>query len=570
MHLIEHDITPKGIPFYSVKIKIGNHNLQDVDLACIGNGNSYIEALLSAYGELWERIMNNAFFRGEHIFEYLTNFSKKHDEVFFRRLQDSKINLTAFNEEMERIPFAELSNDAKKILSNLFNIDNLTELELVIKKTFKSNVMKVQSFLKYNNMSHVKLPSLIMQNFSSVNGMCSGINKKEAILRGICEIIEKHYTWKVYMQVENFPQISISLYKNLEIYKKIEYLENRNYSIRFFDCSFDTTLPVIGILVINKSINKYAFTVSCHPNLEKVITRGLVKIFKIDRGNKFNDLLKTNTLNLKKEFFKSITDGSGIWPSHIFQKNHEKISHWLYPDSNDHINDLDALLKTLTPNYDIYIRDNTLLGIPALYINIPSLSEIVFRTNTDDYFKTQKMLNSSENIILKGLDKMQFINPEKDNNTLYNDDFRINYLYIINSLFLQLDEYLLKGLINLLNHHYVHAEAFLKRHALLNNNKNDYNNKKLPNLFLMLDHAHLMQLVKDTDESYNILSKYYSTKDIEQLKLLINDKIYLNNLLQIPQCYNCSKCNLHERCFLFKVTGINSKIKGKVLEAQYI
>lgn len=556
IHIVETDISPENSIFYSVNIEFGNKELYNIGLNCNGNGTTYIYALLSAYGELIERIQNDAFFSGSQILEQNQNLTNKSDSLFTNKLnklgtyQPLKINKKFINIE-------ELGKEGKEVLYFIFGLKTSVELKSLFENKFGSTKVDTQEFIKISGEGKVLLPFGIMQNFSSVNGMCSGITKEEALIRGICEIIEKHHIWRIYSKKEELSIISRESFKNLKIFDKIKKIEERNFSVRLFDCSFESKLPVVGILVVNKRSNKHAFAVSSHPHYEKAITRALVKIFKIDTEDKFNSWIEGET-NTKKEYHKSITTGSGKWPTYLLNINSYKtLSDSNFISSTNSKDQLSHLYNRLLPEYEIYVRNNTFLEVEAYYVYIPKMSEIVFRMDLNDYWLTQNMLNEASGIFSTGFNNLKF-DTNFLSNTLYSDDFRIAYLYQKRHPFLEMDEMFVKALICIMLKKYKEAELFLKRHMSQSAELVGFKDLSKPKV--LLDFIYYINRGKSIDNTSLILQKYYNTKDVVIVSNILNEKEKIENIINIPSCYNCSNCPVENDCYLFKVMDIYLKI----------
>ena len=61
------------------------------------------------------------------------------------------------------------------------------------------------------------------------------------------------------------------IYKDLFSYKMIQEIENNGFKCYVKDCSLNGKFPVIGILVFDKSNNRYCFSLSSDLNLDIAI-----------------------------------------------------------------------------------------------------------------------------------------------------------------------------------------------------------------------------------------------------------------------------------------------------------
>ncbi|MBI9053922.1 MAG: YcaO-like family protein [Bacteroidales bacterium] len=559
--IIETDITSEHSLFHSANVEFGNIGLRNLGLNCNGNGTKYLDALLSAYGELVERIQNNSFFGGSHLFEDVRNLWKFKDEKFQGKIKEVGIDLIQSNNKTKRLTSIDkLSCDGVNILQTIFGIKEVDDLEELIESKYKTNKVEVQDFIKTSDSSIVQLPLAIMQNFSSVNGMCSGKTKADALIRGISEVIEKHSIWRIYFEEEGLETIAREKYHFLKVYNKIKELEMNNYSIRFFDCSFKTKLPIVGTLIINRNNNTYAFSVSCHPHFETALERGLVKVFKIDRSDKFNSIDFDEDIIVKKEYFRSITDGSGKWPSYIFDSKPENLLiEENFINSTLAKEQLSYLIDSLLPEKEVYIRDVSSNEMMSFYVYIPTMSEIVFRTNIHDYWSTQEKLNSAANLFHKGIRNLSF-STNINGDELYEDDFRLAYLYQNNNSFLSLDLLIVKALISITNQNYVHAELFF--YEFIKKNGSSKFIKELPSPIVFLDFTQSINKGNSINQTTELLIKYYCAEDIMLIRDIFIEKILPKNIFKIPTCYNCSVCPAEENCHLFDAMKVYWSIQN--------
>lgn len=536
IYIREADITPDSSIIYSARVEFGNFGLSKINLGCNGSGMSYLDALLSAYGELIERILNKGFFRSNYFIDNII-------------LQSPSLEPT--NQSELKVSIDSLSLDSRDILFEIFKTSKWEDIVMYLITLFNEEKIPCQLFLKVSDSTPVYLPYSLMQNFSSVNGMCAGKTEDEALVRGICEIIEKHYIWKIYTSdrivLHTIPK---EFYRDLFIGKYVYLLKELGYHLKFYYCESELDLPVIGILVVDLISNKYAFSISCHPHFETALKRSLIKIFKIDLGDKFQSLNFKESIDRKQNYFKAITDGACEWPFLNWHRSESfsVLKHFLQED-NAH-KQLSYLYAQLLPKYEVYIRNNTKDDYIAYYVYIPHMSEIVFRMDINDFWKTQNLIVNAALIPMTGLSHFQIQSNDCDD--LYKNDFRLGYMYQENSDLFNIPLEYLNAMVCIKNGEYDKAENFLqtfvskeKRERVLG----------MPSAILLLDFLYGLKESRNISEVADFMNNFYPDQDIKMVKELFLYK-KLPNMIQLPTCYNCQECPVKQKCHLMEVATL--------------
>lgn len=109
------------------------------------------------------------------------------------------------------------------------------------------------------------------------NGMAAGNTLKEALNQAISEVFERYVHFVAYYGGKKFKLLSEEVIKAEapEIHKKIKQIEQYDISVRVYDASFDTGLPVLCALLLDKNRMQHCFSFGAFPVFEIALERTL-------------------------------------------------------------------------------------------------------------------------------------------------------------------------------------------------------------------------------------------------------------------------------------------------------
>lgn len=334
--------------FYSCRVYITNGCLSALSLGCNGKGMTKELALASGYSELLERIQNGQLFD----LNIIRNFTHNH------------IGLESIFKEVYQITIKEIESILPNYITNQ-----------LIKAGIKSlNAISYQNIV--DNSCYL-LPEEILYKVCGTTGMCAGNTREEALVQGICEIIERKSLQKIYLDDIIYNTINPLFFSN-EIIEILDILTNR-YGIRYEikDCTFIHGIPVIGLLLIDEINKRYSFRLGCDIDPNIALERCITEIFQGLSGTKnvFNNICFHKNIDVSREFFASFTNGQGLFKENVFCSN-EYVENIYYKKIDTNVERLEYLIAILQNNgFAIYIRNNSYLSYPSYRIYIPYLSE---------------------------------------------------------------------------------------------------------------------------------------------------------------------------------------------------
>lgn len=382
--------------FYSVSIKVEN-----TSIATNGKGASSEYALASAYGELMERLQNQATFR---------------------------LNLDLSPDALEYQGFYYAPDEKKLSINDIINSGedwiNL-QMSRLDPSTDKRQLLKLWQAVSYEDVpaDFIALPyfSLNTKRLSYIpvkmiskmymsNGMCAGNTPEEALVQGLSEVMERYVNKRVIYEkitppsiphdyLEQFPQI-VSMISEVKA--------SGNFDVDLKDCSLGQGLPVVGVIFINKSDQTYFVKFGAHPIFEIAAERTLTELLQgQDIGNMLGVREYSYKLDLNDEaanLMGILVNGSGCYPAEFFSRNFTYPFNGFKDVSNLSNRDmLKYIVELLAENQrQVFVRDVSFLGFPSFHIIVPGMSEIEeindIKAITDyaEYNKIRKYIRNLE------------------------------------------------------------------------------------------------------------------------------------------------------------------------------
>lgn len=370
--------------FYSVSVVIAG-----TDLMTNGKGSTAQFALASAYGEMMERLQNFCTFRlsldvSPEAFEY-QSFYYAPDEV-----------------SLSIDDFLNSSDDwIKWQLAHLKSQQNNRELlklwQTVSYETISSDFIALPYF-NLRNGSISNIPVKMVSKMYMSNGMCAGNTPEEALVQGISEILERYVNKKVVREKVVPPTIPaeyMSQFPRLEA--MITGIKTSGaFDVIMKDCSLGKGLPVVGVILVNKSDQSYFVKFGAHPVFEIAAERTLTELLQ---GQEIRRMMGVREFSYCNEEYNHpnnlmsiLVNGSGIYPTEFFSKRFS-YSFTGFPDANNNSNKsmFSSIITALfSIGCDVYIRDVSFLGFPSFHVIVPGISEI------EDFDDTASIIEYAE------------------------------------------------------------------------------------------------------------------------------------------------------------------------------
>lgn len=379
---------------YSNRIFVADEGLENLDIGTNGKGMTARYALASAYGEFMERVQNMTItphFVPEGFFYKPENCERDFPEYSaFLDSCDAESSFL-FSPDEKWLDVGETLEEAGDILKNMRVYQKIPEGELwqvLTEFSYQGRLACVPFYSVFEDKT-VYLPYVLIKVNTGSNGMCAGNSPKEAIIQGLSEIYERYAQQKIMMENLPAPDIDLEYFRGTEIYRKLTEMKRKHFEIQVLDFSCGMNLPVVALKIIEEDGG-----IAIHPGadpspitaLERCLTESyqgaaLQTRFKSDTMNPPDD---PNDAEQVKAFYEnlknSFINGTGAYPSNV--QNEEKtpgFKGFAHPTTVSDDDDFQYMLDIAKRcGRNVYIRDNSYLGIPAYYVFIPGMSDIGF------------------------------------------------------------------------------------------------------------------------------------------------------------------------------------------------
>lgn len=238
-------------------------------------------------------------------------------------------------------------------------------------------------FYHVNSNKVEDVPYSLIRWINGSNGMCAGNIREEALIQGFCEIFERYCLQEMYRRKIVPPDVPLSAFQGTKVIERLSRLRD-TYGMDFQikDYSLGEGFPVIGLLLYNKDKTKYILHLGADLHPDIALERCFTEVFQGYTAKTLafeNDVNACEKLDVFNEFKRSLMYGRGRQHEAFFtsRPTYPHKGHTTIPCGNNFREDLHHICQWLmNKGYDIYIRDNSFLGFPALHIVVPGLSEI--------------------------------------------------------------------------------------------------------------------------------------------------------------------------------------------------
>lgn len=335
-----------------------------------GKGATHDQALASAYGELFERLATHMSFSDY----YLGDSNAKEPFVHYKDEIWTKVD-----DSLEELPQNILNASLRKFYTQDLDIklENLVDLQSA---SFERGVCSIP-FTNARNGQIVYFPVNLLDNLYASNGMSAGNTDSEALVQGLCEIIERYVKKEIIkkgLALPTIPKVILSKYPKLE--KILEGLNGNSIKAIAYDASLGGKFPVVCVVLFNQRNGTTCASFGAHPIFEVALERTLTELMQ---GRTFSDLdnFEEPTLDLEASsdivnLVSHFVDSTGYLPIHMFKKFPDfKFVAWDFNGStHDQYKALRYMIDKL--GFDVYIRSYKFLDLPVFRIIVPGMSEV--------------------------------------------------------------------------------------------------------------------------------------------------------------------------------------------------
>jgi ribosomal protein S12 methylthiotransferase accessory factor len=541
--------------FHSVRIE-----LDALPRGTNGKGTTKLFALASAYGELMERLQNRILIPKSYGWK------------------ESKDKYSYPDEEIR---------DTKDFLLNEFlPTNNYWKYEDLLQQFEERKSFNIAAPFYNATREQVEyLPTRFLALHCGTNGMSAGNTNEEAILHGICEILERFVIKKVILDEISLPNVPIEYFKDHVIYSQIQKLKRLGYNVLIRDCTLGGTIPVIGAILISPDKTGYCCRFGSELILEIALERCFTEMFQgVENDNISGCLIPIELDYHKKGINERISDlegfsknGKGQLPNSIFinetcDLNNLNVFYSNISDYNNEIGMVYLLDLLKKQDYQIYIRDLSFFDFPTFKIYIPGMSEIYLKDNEtiNEYAQTLRASKVFLTLNKCNDEEIQFLIDNIENRcadktrSIRDTDF-FSYSGLIfsvnDSIYKDIEINFFLSLLNIRIKNYKKAFDYL----------NDFVTRKRKQKFANLDYymcsltyLKLKAENKEGDFILDYLNAFFGNTLGEEVYCDLNNEDNLFSNFELPNCPDCNNCPIQNRCKFSQWESCNNLVLERI------
>lgn len=299
--------------------------------------------------------------------------------------------------DLEALPAKEAASAGGDLLRRSFSelyqlpeflIENETFLEKWSDAKDPDGCFPGYRFTSWENGASFFLPEFLYRGFAFTNGSCAGNSREEALVQGLCEIIERYAALQILKEKMSPPPVPEAVLKRIpELYSTLQSVSQET-GMRLFilDASLGKGLPVVAALLVDPEAKKAIVHFGAHPHFEVALERSITELMQgrylkqrsgmSPFGEEYEE-----TASSPNNLFNILKAGQGVVSQALLEGIAGNPS-WEYTPfrrfSKDNFSVLGEL-KELCRNlgWDIFHRDCSFFGFPVYHVFIPQASMIL-------------------------------------------------------------------------------------------------------------------------------------------------------------------------------------------------
>jgi ribosomal protein S12 methylthiotransferase accessory factor len=514
-----------------------------------GKGPSKAYALASAYAEFMERLQGRVLLKND--FGLMAKESDLYPDIKYLNI--------------DRI---------------LFPFDECIPL-----KNIQSD-LRVSAFPFFNTANNTveNLPWDLLAVACGSTGLCAGNSPEEAIVQGICEVMERYVVRHYFTTNTAMPRIPEEKIHNPQIRNIIVNFKKQGYCLIAKDATLGGKVPVLAVIVFDKNGTLCKMNFASDPVFEVALFRCLSEIcqgfdsstleagmFPVpwmnNKGLPANEYISDRPLPM----LQFMTNGHTQLPYSMFMHSGECSSNPASMEcfTSATVNNR-ALLKHLQQIINsmgriLYIRDLSFLGFPSYRIYIPGMSpmrvldqdEVTNALNQDPYLKRTflriKDVSANDCLNLARYLEKRLLLPSTE---------EAHFYYNVGNIWLQpesdlyaLTPYTFIGLL------YLQAEEYRSAWRFLSANTNEGCS---PYKSCILGHIRGRAEGLKASATSNMLSDIYDHSLTKETLSYLEDQKNPFSPFALPHCGDCQNCPVQQNCYYDLVSDLNKKMWSKM------
>ncbi len=381
-----------SLPFFITTLTISNPDLSFLNSSLSGKGTTQEASLVSAYGELFERIQNNFLFTG---YRDALQGHIAMPERCDRQMQMKGGGLDFYLAPDERL----LSLDALTATS-FMELSTMLPHRVLDAEGFEEYLSSLlcTPFYSVHDGKTGYCPMELMLYTSGTTGCAAGCTLAHAVQQAVFEICERYVFRQLFSEELSPPEIPLARLEGTEAGRVIEEIERQDKTVvRLLDCSLGQGFPVVGVMLLDRERHLYNCNLGAAATLSASVIQALTELY--DGNDDFYGLPISGYRNPYQagnpaeekylrysNYYAAKANSTGLWPKSLFGMasswQESAAAVWNKSLSS---NPLKGLLDLLTKSgKKLYLRDVSFLGISSVYGYIPGMSNVNYCSGNNE------------------------------------------------------------------------------------------------------------------------------------------------------------------------------------------
>lgn len=346
-------------------------------IATNGKGMSESLSHASAYGEMMERLENRMFMAAPRFDD------EKFEDFLIKDAPLYGVGDPVQEEAVLRLK-EKLSASARGA-TGFMTAEEMTDRLLESLAPEKLNgKFATTPFFSYRKQEWVYLPNWFMI-FTGSNGYAAGNTLAEAMVEGISELLERYSQMRILDGKTVPPQIPREFIRQYpHILKVIEEIESTGrYRVRVLDCSLGQSLPVVAGVITDTETGRFGVKFGAQPHMAVALERVFTEAMQGNRLGSFaNNSDPFYTLPdgiLRADKWNSIKVAASNMPAQLLMDEPSyAFAPWGEEEGKSNAELMKEMLSLMeSTGADIYVRDASYMGFPAVCVYASGISEVI-------------------------------------------------------------------------------------------------------------------------------------------------------------------------------------------------
>lgn len=239
-------------------------------------------------------------------------------------------------------------------------------------------------FYHLNSGEERLLPIEALRQTALTNGSCAGNTPPEALIHGLCEILERFVLRRIIVEQPVLPSIPLAALSGLPIAKTLSILQREGLDVVIKDCSFGGTWPVVGLML--RQGERGVFHLGASPAFPLALERCLTEIFQgisLERLIASMPLLPTAGPACAEEaslrFVRAAKNIERLVEPCLLETAGQYSKDFVDGAGGDMVSAQtmrSLMTRIIDAGHEVYVRDIAFLGVPAFTLYIPGMSTL--------------------------------------------------------------------------------------------------------------------------------------------------------------------------------------------------